>query len=195
MRSLCYENQFSFILKLQLITITKISHLDSLWEIEGNSEMAYCKDTISDVTSIVVQQGKSWNLCARSRRSCFDVAILKVFARLPILQTLFPVLRFQICWISDQKIRWICRKEHTPRFWSTEGNRKWTFRMPGQFLLQIFKLNRLCVFSNNFFLLMSLFLVNEFFSLQLTQCRSKGRGQGGPCPPPLFFLKGKNRPV
>ena len=30
MRSLCYENQFSFILKLELITITKVSHLDSL---------------------------------------------------------------------------------------------------------------------------------------------------------------------
>ena len=26
----CYENQFSFILKLELITMTKISHLDSL---------------------------------------------------------------------------------------------------------------------------------------------------------------------
>ena len=32
MRSLCYENQILFILKLDLITITKISHLDSLWE-------------------------------------------------------------------------------------------------------------------------------------------------------------------
>ena len=32
MRSLCYENQFSFILKVELITITKISHLDSLWK-------------------------------------------------------------------------------------------------------------------------------------------------------------------
>ena len=29
---LCYENQFLFILKLELITITKISHLDSLWK-------------------------------------------------------------------------------------------------------------------------------------------------------------------
>ena len=28
----CYENQFSFILKLELIIITKISHLDSLWK-------------------------------------------------------------------------------------------------------------------------------------------------------------------
>ena len=27
------------------------------------------------------------------------------------------------------------------------------------------------------------------------QCRSKGRGQGGPWPPQFFFLKGKNRPV
>ena len=26
----CYKNQFSFTLKLELITITKISHLDSL---------------------------------------------------------------------------------------------------------------------------------------------------------------------
>ena len=34
MRSLCYENQFLFILKLELITITKISHLDSLWKRE-----------------------------------------------------------------------------------------------------------------------------------------------------------------
>ena len=32
MRSLCYENQFSFILKLELIIITKVSHLDSLWK-------------------------------------------------------------------------------------------------------------------------------------------------------------------
>ena len=31
-RSLCYEYQFSFILKLEIITITKISHLDSLWK-------------------------------------------------------------------------------------------------------------------------------------------------------------------
>ena len=30
--SLCHENQFSFILKLELIIITKISHLDSLWK-------------------------------------------------------------------------------------------------------------------------------------------------------------------
>ena len=29
-RSLCYENQFSFILKLELIIISKISHLDLL---------------------------------------------------------------------------------------------------------------------------------------------------------------------
>ena len=42
MRSLCRENRFSVILKLELITITKISHLDSLErETEGNSEMAY----------------------------------------------------------------------------------------------------------------------------------------------------------
>ena len=28
------------------------------------------------------------------------------------------------------------------------------------------------------------------------QCRSEGRGRGGPCPPPsFFFLKSKNRPV
>ena len=32
MRSLCRENQFSFILKLELIIITKISHWDSLWK-------------------------------------------------------------------------------------------------------------------------------------------------------------------
>ena len=32
MRSPCYENQFSFILKLELTTITKISHWDSLWK-------------------------------------------------------------------------------------------------------------------------------------------------------------------
>ena len=31
-RSLCYEIQFSFILKLELIAIAKISHLDSLWK-------------------------------------------------------------------------------------------------------------------------------------------------------------------
>ena len=31
-RSLCYDYQFSFILKLELITITKIWHLDSLWK-------------------------------------------------------------------------------------------------------------------------------------------------------------------
>ena len=31
-RSLCYENQVSFILKLELIIITKVSHLDSLWK-------------------------------------------------------------------------------------------------------------------------------------------------------------------
>jgi len=31
-RILCYENQFSFILKLELITTTTISHLDSLWK-------------------------------------------------------------------------------------------------------------------------------------------------------------------
>ena len=28
----CYENQFSFILKLELIIITKVLHLDSLWK-------------------------------------------------------------------------------------------------------------------------------------------------------------------
>ena len=28
----------------------------------------------------------------------------------------------------------------------------------------------------------------------INQCRSKGRGRGGPCPP-SFFLKSKNRPV
>ena len=32
MRSFCYENQFSCILKLELITITTISHLASLWK-------------------------------------------------------------------------------------------------------------------------------------------------------------------
>ena len=32
MRRLCYQNQFLFILKLELITITKTSHLDSLWK-------------------------------------------------------------------------------------------------------------------------------------------------------------------
>ena len=32
LRSLCYENQFSIILKLELIIITKVSHLDSLWK-------------------------------------------------------------------------------------------------------------------------------------------------------------------
>ena len=31
-QSYCYENQFSFILKLVLIIMTKISHLDSLWK-------------------------------------------------------------------------------------------------------------------------------------------------------------------
>ena len=41
MRSLCYEYQFSFLLKLELITMTKISQLGSLrkrgWEELGNS--------------------------------------------------------------------------------------------------------------------------------------------------------------
>ena len=32
MRSLCYECQFSFTLKVELITITKISQWDSLWK-------------------------------------------------------------------------------------------------------------------------------------------------------------------
>ena len=36
-----YENQFSFILKLEPITIRKISHLDFERETERNSEMAY----------------------------------------------------------------------------------------------------------------------------------------------------------
>ena len=45
------------------------------------------------------------NLLARSRRSCFDVSSWKAFAGLPRLQTLFPILCSQICWISDQKIR------------------------------------------------------------------------------------------
>ena len=40
MLSLCYENEFSFILKLELIIITKFSHFER--ENEGNSEMAYC---------------------------------------------------------------------------------------------------------------------------------------------------------
>ena len=31
MRSFCYENEVSFICKVELITITKTSHLDSLW--------------------------------------------------------------------------------------------------------------------------------------------------------------------
>ena len=41
--SLCYENQFSFILKLQLITITKKFRIYTRFETEteGNSEMAY----------------------------------------------------------------------------------------------------------------------------------------------------------
>ena len=39
----CYEYQFSFILKLELITARKISHLVSVFErgTEGNAEMAY----------------------------------------------------------------------------------------------------------------------------------------------------------
>ena len=41
----CHESQFSFILKLELIIITKISLLDSLWkgDYEGNSEMGCLK--------------------------------------------------------------------------------------------------------------------------------------------------------
>ena len=43
--SLCYEYQSSFILKLDLITITKISHLDSLWKRDrgefGNGLLAF----------------------------------------------------------------------------------------------------------------------------------------------------------
>ena len=38
MLSLCYENEFSFILKLELIIITKFSHFER--ENEGNSEIA-----------------------------------------------------------------------------------------------------------------------------------------------------------
>ena len=39
---LCYEDQFSFILKVELIAITKISHLDSLWKRDwGEVERAY----------------------------------------------------------------------------------------------------------------------------------------------------------
>ena len=30
-QTICYEYQFSLVLKLELITLTKISHLDSLW--------------------------------------------------------------------------------------------------------------------------------------------------------------------
>ena len=39
----CYEYQFSFMLKLELITARKILHLVSLFEraTEGNAEMAY----------------------------------------------------------------------------------------------------------------------------------------------------------
>ena len=41
-RSLCYEYQFSLTLKSELITITKISHLDSLWKrTEENSEVSH----------------------------------------------------------------------------------------------------------------------------------------------------------
>ena len=33
------------------------------------------------------------------------------------------------------------------------------------------------------------------FNVGFDQCRSKGRGRGGPCPPQFFSLKSKNRPV
>ena len=41
MQSLCHEYQFSFILKLELISITKISQTLFERETEGNSEMVY----------------------------------------------------------------------------------------------------------------------------------------------------------
>ena len=45
MRNLCYENQFSFILKLEPITTTKISHLELAL---GNSEMAHLTQLACD---------------------------------------------------------------------------------------------------------------------------------------------------
>lgn len=44
MQSLCYENLFLFMLKLKLITITTISHLDLFWKRDwGELGMAYWK--------------------------------------------------------------------------------------------------------------------------------------------------------
>ena len=73
----CYENQFSFILKLELIIITKISHLDSLWKRDwgelGNG-LFYCvfftwlhKNSVYfSVRALVTMQlpksSKFWNL-------------------------------------------------------------------------------------------------------------------------------------
>jgi len=47
----CYENQFSFIMKLELITITKISHLDSPWK----------RDCRELGNGLFFWQGISWN--------------------------------------------------------------------------------------------------------------------------------------
>lgn len=43
--SLCFEYQFSFILKLEGIIITKIPHLDSKEKAEENSEKAHSPKT------------------------------------------------------------------------------------------------------------------------------------------------------
>ena len=35
----------------------------------------------------------------------------------------------------------------------------------------------------------------KYLGIVIRQCLSKGRGRGGRAPPPVFFLKSKNRPV
>ena len=94
MRSLCYENQFSFILKLELIIITKISHLNSLWKRDWGelghglsskgqrSRSALGSSTIKIyLQELEVVKYKRWN---SKYRSCNE---LKYF---PLIEWVFP---------------------------------------------------------------------------------------------------------
>ena len=50
MQSLCYEHQFSFILKAELIIIKDVSHLDSLWrrgQLETDNSSSTCSNDLT----------------------------------------------------------------------------------------------------------------------------------------------------
>ena len=103
--SLCYENQFSFILKWELISITKISHLDSLWTRHwgelGNGLLDNLNQT--RVETVLSAQNRLVRLADWSRRFYLNQLVTVVLRRLAARASRWHALRdhFRPTWLSS----------------------------------------------------------------------------------------------